>query len=123
MMAGAAGAAVGVAGGAWIAHEMTEDSHGNQVYAQQPGAAGGGMYGGPGGVPPPPPEADPNISGSDRESIGEAGDDVRDAQQDYNEALASGSSSDIEEAREDLADAHEGMLKCLTLPIFSILTL
>lgn len=73
-------------------------------------AYGGGYGGAPGGVPPPPPEADPNLSGSDRESVGEAADDVRDAQADYNEALASGSSSDIEEAREDLADAHEEVL-------------
>lgn len=113
MMAGVAGAAVGAAGGAWIAHEMTEDSHGNQVahttYASAPPPGGDpSMYGGPGGVPPPPPEADPNLSGSDRESVGEAADDVRGTQADYNEALASGSSSDIEEAREDLAEAHEG---------------
>jgi hypothetical protein len=121
MMAGVAGAAVGAAGGAWIAHEMTEDEHGNQVaqtsYASAPPGSDPSMYGGPGGVPPPPPEADPNLSGSDREDIGEAGDDVRDAQQDYNEALASGSSSDIEEAREDLADAHEGMCTPLREPL------
>lgn len=78
MMAGVAGAAVGAAGGAWIAHEMTEDDNNNTVHSTTYAApAGAGAYGGPGGVPPPPPEADPNISGSDRESIGEAGDDVR----------------------------------------------
>lgn len=62
MMAGVAGAAVGAAGGAWIAHEMTEDSQGNAVasttYAAPAGAAPG-MYGGPGGVPPPPPKPIP----------------------------------------------------------------
>jgi hypothetical protein len=114
MVAGVAGAAVGAAGGAWIAHELTEDSQGNTVasttYAAPAGAApppgtDPGMYGA--GVPPPPPEADPNLSGSDREDVGEAADDVRDAQKEYDEAIASGSSSDVEEAREKLAEAHE----------------
>ncbi|ETN43291.1 uncharacterized protein HMPREF1541_02450 [Cyphellophora europaea CBS 101466] len=112
MVAGLGGAALGAAGGAWIAHEMTEDDNNNTVtsttYASAPPPGGDPYgYGAGSGIAPPPPEADPNLSGSDRESIGEAGDDVRDAQQEYNEALASGSSSDIEEAREDLAEAHE----------------
>jgi hypothetical protein len=110
MAAAAGGAAVGAIGGAWIAHEMTEDSNAQHgAYgAPPPGAGYGGdpMYGGAGGVPPPPPEADPNLSSSDRESVGEAADDVREADKEYQEALASGSSSEIEEAREDLADAH-----------------
>lgn len=88
---------------------IAEDSNNANAAAYGGGYGGApGAYGG--GVPPPPPEADPNLSSSDRESIGEAADDVRDAQKDYNEALASGSSSDIEEAREDLADAHEEVL-------------
>jgi hypothetical protein len=94
----------GVAAGAWIGHELTEDDNKSSSagYAAAPAAAP--MYGAPpadpygqSAYPPPVPTHDADgssISSSDRESLEEKREEAIEAQQEYEEELQEAYDSD-----------------------------